>query len=353
MKVLVAGAGPGGLVAASLLKAEWGPDCEIVVVERADEAASRGWGITLNQEVLEFEGHDPYWKLKCSRAVRGKDCIRSEGSQLGAVSRSELIRLAIDWVRSVGVQVVFGRDSATLSTQELDSYDLVIAADGAGSPLRGRFASEFGTTETPHPGRYIWLGTPKPLECMLMMLSEDFSLPAVAWAYQHSRTHSTIVAEMLESDWLAAGFQNLPLEHSVRRLESAFSEALERAPLLTQPGLGWGTFRSAKTAKVTHRNIALLGDAASTKHFSLGVGTFTAIADAEAIRDSLVETMGVQGALQRYEEKHRALSSELWERSWKLANRYVELLKIMGTGAHDIVRDRVHSGWLLRLDETA
>lgn len=54
-------------------------------------------------------------------------------------------------------------DAASVEARFADR-DIVVVADGVNSPIRQRFASEFGVSIIEQRNRFAWLGSTRPLD---------------------------------------------------------------------------------------------------------------------------------------------------------------------------------------------
>ncbi|GAA3294487.1 hypothetical protein GCM10020295_19120 [Streptomyces cinereospinus] len=122
--------------------------------------------------------------------------------------------------------------------------------------------------------------------------------------YPFSPDVSTVIVEMREEVWHAAGFDELGDRESVERCAKIFADALGGRPLRSNHS-AWTTFRTVVNDRWSHGNVVLLGDAAHTAHFSIGSGTKLAVEDALALAACLTEQPTVGTALAAYEEERR------------------------------------------------
>jgi anthraniloyl-CoA monooxygenase len=307
-------------------------------VERQPEAETLGWGITLNREVLSFGDDDPFWSIRGRRTVWGSDVLRESVIEMGGIARADLLQRMKLACREAGVSLTFEQDAAQLTDGELDGHDLVLIADGARSRLRGRAAEHFGVTKRPHDTCFVWLGTDARFDGITLLLSEDDALAAVAWAYPYSSDRSTFVVEMREEHWRSRGLAAIPPVQSTARLEAAFRSGLRGGRLLVHSMTRWEAFRWVRTQALAWRNRVLLGDAAFTKHFCMGVGTYSALMDSAKLAETLAEAPSTSAGLERYQNTRWAELRDLAERSERRANSIVELLDAMTTGDAAVVR---------------
>jgi 2-polyprenyl-6-methoxyphenol hydroxylase-like FAD-dependent oxidoreductase len=113
--------------------------------------------------------------------------------------------------------------------------------------------------------------------------------------------------ECTPETWAGLGLHSLGGDESLRLLESIFEEQLEGQPLLTKSkcdaGLPWLEFRRVTNQRWHTGNIALVGDAAHTTHFSIGSGMRLALEDACAVTRHVEG--GVESGFAAYERERR------------------------------------------------
>lgn len=311
-RIAVIGAGPGGLYAAALLK-RLDPQREITVWERNPPDDTFGFGVVLSDETLGgIEHADPvvYRALQTEFtrwdaidvAHRGT-VVRSGGHGFAAVSRRRLLALLQDRCRDLGVALRFGLpapDAAELAQR----HDLVIAADGVGSPTRTAHAHALAPQLTTHRCRYIWLATDLVLDAFRFEIAETPAGVIQAHGYPYRPDASTFIVEMREEVWRRAGLDLLDEQGSIAACEKVFAELL-RGHRLHGNRSHWTAFTTVTNAIWHTGRIVLLGDAAHTAHFSIGSGTKLAMEDALALAACLEEHDTVEAALTAYEDERR------------------------------------------------
>jgi hypothetical protein len=211
-----------------------------------------------------------------------------------------------------GVDVRF---STEVAPEELlaGGYDLVVAADGANSRLRERFADVFEPSVETATAKFAWFGTTYPFEGLTFVHERGPHGVFAVHGYPIGTGVSTFIVETDEESWRAAGLDEFDVtrppgasdEKSRAYLEELFAGQIDGHPLLVNNSR-WGNFRTRRAWRWRHRvgrtGIALLGDAAHTAHFSVGSGTKMAMEDAVALAAALDEHGDdVDAALADYE----------------------------------------------------
>ncbi|THA23984.1 bifunctional salicylyl-CoA 5-hydroxylase/oxidoreductase [Streptomyces sp. RKND-216] len=312
MRIAVIGGGPGGLYAAALLK-RLDPAREVTVHERNAPDDTFGFGVVLSDETLGgIESADPvvYAALR-DEFVRWDDIevvhrgrkLTSGGHGFSALSRRRLLAVLHERCRDLGVDLRF-RSEAPAAAELAASHDLVIAADGVHSATREAFADAFGPDLTTHRCRYIWLAADFALDAFRFEIAETEHGVMQLHGYPFSAGASTVIVEMREEVWQAAGLDRMDEAASAAYCAKLFPDTLGGRPLRGNNSR-WIAFRTVANARWSHENVVLLGDAAHTAHFSIGSGTKLAVEDALALAACVEENTTLPEALAAYEAERR------------------------------------------------
>ncbi|HEX4251600.1 MAG TPA: FAD-dependent monooxygenase [Pseudonocardia sp.] len=317
MEIVCVGGGPSGLYFAICAKLR-NPEHRIRVFERRPEGVTYGWGFGFWDDVLtSLYANDPVTARQIEAATGLWDGIEVHigdrpAAYLGgyglSMPRRRLLEILVARARELGVELHYEREVADLA--EFADADLVVASDGINSGLREADPPAFGTTVDTGTNHYLWLGTEK----LFGPFQYVFEPTDAGWIWMHcyylDERRSTCVVECPPETWHGLGLDKLCPSECLKALEEIFHRQLDGHRLISQVDeadtVTGEHGRQVRNTRWYHGNIALLGDAAHTTHFSVGSGTRLAIGDAVALAEA-VNAHGddVPAALRAYDATRR------------------------------------------------
>src|SRR5215213_9888286 len=317
-RIAVLGGGPAGLYFAYLWKRRH-PESEVEVFEQNPAGATFGFGVVFSDRALDFLRQDDpetadliqprmeAWQ-DITLVHRGER-VAIDGVRFSAIGRLEFLALLQERARSVGVEPRCG--VPVRSVDELQGFDLVVAADGVNSLLRRAFEGDFKTSLSWLDNKFVWYGTTKRFETLSQTFVATRLGSFTAHHYRYAPAMSTFIVECDRATWIEAGFAEMSPDETKAICEEVFAEALDGHPLISNKSV-WRQFPWIANERWSWRNMVLVGDALRTAHFSIGSGTRLAIEDAIALVKVLDEHPGdVPAGLAAYEAARRPIVEKL------------------------------------------
>jgi anthraniloyl-CoA monooxygenase len=317
MKIDIIGGGPAGLYFAILMK-QADPAHDITVYERNGPDDTFGWGVVFSGKTLRNlrEADEPS-HTEITRSFEAWDNvdivhrdlkISIHGNSFSGIARLQLLHILQQRGRDLGVQLHFQNEINDVR-QLAGHCDLLLGADGVNSTVRQTLADRFQPSLDVRTNRYIWYGTNRLFQGLTLIFRETPAGVFAAHSYKFNKTTSTFIVECDEQTWNNARFAEMSDEKTRAYLAEVFLPDLNHQPLLSNNSK-WINFVLVKNAHWSGENVALLGDALHTAHFSIGSGTKLAMEDAIALKQCLDETLQVRAALLRFEERRRPVIEE-------------------------------------------
>jgi len=317
LRIAVIGGGPGGLYFAYLWKRRH-PGAKVDLFEQNPAGATWGFGVVFSDQALEFSRADDAetvdaiaprmesWK-NITLNLRGES-VEIDGVGFSSIGRLELLTLLQGRAREAGATARY--ETTVQSVDQLEGYDLIVAADGLNSLVRRSFESAFGASVTTSTNKFAWYGTTKTFAT----LSQTFVATELgsfnAHHYRYSPTMSTFLVECDAATWRTCSFADKTVEESQAICERVFAETLDGHKLISNKSV-WRNFPWIWNERWSHKNMVLIGDALHSAHFSIGSGTRLAIEDAIALVKALEAEADIAAALSRYESERKPIVKKL------------------------------------------
>ena len=338
MRMRCVGGGPAGLLFAILARSA---DHEVTVYEQAQPAESFGWGVVFWDGLLrQLDAYD----AETGRLIRehaytwtDQAVVVDAGDpvHIPSFGYSMRRRLLLELLRSrateVGVHIEVGRVSEADAVTR--GADLVIASDGVNSTLR-RQQSGFGTRVTRLRNKYLWLGSDKEFGTFTFPFVSTHAGWVWGHAYGFDEGASTFVVEMAPETWTGLGFDRMGPQATIAELEHLFAESLEghrlRPPVGTRDRTPWNEFLVVRNRRWHVGNVALMGDAAHTTHFTIGSGTRLAMEDAMALSTALSAEPTREAALETYQTTRQRQLQNVQREALRSARWYEQVPRYIG-----------------------
>lgn len=318
MRIAVVGGGPGGLYFAYLWKRRHPAD-HVELFEQNAPDATFGFGVVFSEQALEFlREDDPQTVAAIAPQMESwanitlnlhGERIEIDGIGFSSIGRLALLRILQQRAETAGV--ICRYQTPVQSLDQLEGYDLILAADGLNSFVRRSFEGDFGTSLSYATNKFAWYGTTKRFATLSQTFVETELGTFNAHHYRYQPDMSTFLVECDRATWLRCGFAEKSVEGSAALCERVFADVLGGEPLISNRSV-WRNFPWLWNERWSFRNMVLIGDALHTAHFSIGSGTRLAIEDAIALAKALDATPNdVAAALQSYEAARKPIVAKL------------------------------------------
>jgi len=341
MKIAIIGGGPAGMYFAILMK-KANAAHDITIYERNGPDDTFGWGVVFSGKTLRnLQAADAQSYAEITRdfvAWDNVDVVHREakvsihGNSFSGIARLRLLKILQRRCEELGIEIQFHTEISDIPRIALDS-DLLIGADGVNSSTRKSFGDHFQTNLSVRPNKYVWYGTRQLFHGLTLTFRASDAGVFAAHSYKFSPDTSTFIVECNLQTWNSAGLAGMSDEDTRRYLEHVFARDLNGHELLSNNSK-WINFVLVRNENWNFENVALLGDALHTAHFSIGSGTKLALEDAIALKECFDETEDPFQALPHFQEIRKpiiedyqaaAYESMLW---FEHARDYVHLSPI-------------------------
>jgi anthraniloyl-CoA monooxygenase len=312
MKINIIGGGPAGLYFAILMK-KVNPSHQIRIYERNGPDDTFGWGVVFSGRTLaNLRAADEEPHVEITREFEAWDNvdvvhrdtkISIHGNSFSGIARLQLLKILQRRAGQLGVAIQFRTEVQDIESLRSDC-DLLLGADGVNSTVRLRYADHLQPELDVRTNRYIWYGTNQLFHGLTLTFRENKAGVFAAHSYKFNRTTSTFIVECDPQTWTHAGFAQMADEEARTYLGDVFASDLAGHRLLSNNSK-WINFLLVKNKRWSFENVALIGDALHTAHFSIGSGTKLAMEDAIALAECFQEQADVRKALEQFAAKRR------------------------------------------------
>ena len=342
-KIIVVGAGIGGLTAALALRAR---GADVTVFEQAEAITEVGAGLQISPNgrvVLKALGLDAAFEQVSVQAQsvvlrdyrRAAEVLRLDLAKFAAeqvfsfVHRADLIDVLASAVRAAGVHVRLlqkvervengPKPVLHLANGAHVQADLIIGADGLHSPTR---AALNGTDAPFFTGQVAWR-TIVPNTVNLPNEANVFMGPGRHLVCYPLRGGSVvnIVAVQEKSEWAAEGWHHVDDPENLRRAFAEFQGVAGALLDQVEDVRQWGLFRHPVADVWQQGRLAILGDAAHPTLPFMAQGANMAFEDAWVLADSLATQPDIETGLSQYQARRHQRASRVIEaangNAWK------------------------------------
>lgn len=312
MKISIIGGGPAGLYFAILMK-QANAAHEIRIYERNGPDDTFGWGVVFSGKTLanlraaDEPSHADITKDFAAwdnvDVVHRDRKVSIHGNSFSGIARLNLLKILQRRAEQLDVAIEFRTEIQDIEALRNDC-DLLLAADGVNSTVRQRYAEHFLPELDFRANRYIWYGTNQLFHGLTLTFRQNDAGVFAAHSYKFNSTTSTFIVECDPRTWEQAGFADMNGPETREYVGKVFSNDLGGHQLLSNNSK-WINFLLVKNRNWFFENVALIGDALHTAHFSIGSGTKLAMEDAISLADSFRQTSSVAEALRHFASTRR------------------------------------------------
>jgi anthraniloyl-CoA monooxygenase len=310
MRITCIGIDPAGLYLGIALKRK-DPAHEVQFIGSATAPSAPG--------ALVCNPLKPRWQLADAEtaAILAQDLVRfdrvevkardqqfqTHGMTFAAIDPGVLLARLADLARGLGCEF----DERSADPGEFPDSDLLVVADGALSPTRARCGT-FQTSLSRSRTKHVAFAASKRADGLAYAFRATPAGIFHAYAVPRGPDGACVIVEAPAEAIAASGVGEAPPQHIFAFCRDLFPDALADA----LPGeTAWREFVTVRNRSWHSANLVLLGAAAYTAHFSVGLDLRSWLEDAETLADCLCAGSSPADALQTYEGARRPKAESL------------------------------------------
>jgi anthraniloyl-CoA monooxygenase len=265
----------------------------------------------------------PQWRLKDAEtlALLNQDLIRfdrvvvtardqqfqTRGMAFASIDSDTLLQGLKGLARGLGCE--FAQRPAPVDPDHFPDTDLLVVADGPRSRTRdrcGQFEANLSSANT----KFAVFVLSKAQDCLTYAFRATPAGIVHAYAYPRGPNSACLVVEAPARVIRASGIEKAPPERIFGFCRDLFPNELDgAAPSACQSG--WREFETLRNRSWHGSNCVVLGSAAYTAHFSVGLDQRSWLEDAETLADCLCAGSSLQDAVAAYESARRPKAESL------------------------------------------
>jgi anthraniloyl-CoA monooxygenase len=314
MKITCVGTDPAGLYLGILLKRN-DPSHRVRFIETADTASIPA-AIICNPLRPRMALDDTDMRDDLNRAVASFDqvTVDANGRQFGTkglkyatIDPAALVDIFKRRAIALGCEFVPGADLSSLD--RFSDADLLIAADGAGSRVR-RLAPGFAPALAESRTWFVAFEAGETSDALRYMIRTTPAGVFHAFAYPRGPGGTCVIVEAPAAAVRGSGLEHAPAQTVLAFCRDLFALGLDRV-LPSGRESAWRPFVTVRNRPWHAGNVVLIGAAAYTSHFSVGLDLRSSLEDAQALARHLGSGANVNEALIAFEAARRAKAESL------------------------------------------